>query len=103
MSLANLMMETIGALQRGEPVSVRLPNGMTIEAVPEIVQVQDPRTGQVQEVVQLHLQTNGQAGAIEGQLRMSPDTFQNCLMKAQNLSPRFALVTERLRLREANK
>jgi len=95
--------DTVGALSRGEPVLVRLPNGMTIEAVPEMIQVQNPQTGQIEDKVQLHVRTDGASGVIEGQLRMSPETFHQSLVKVQNFSPRLALVQERLRLREQNK
>ena len=93
-SLVRQYVDVVGSLKRREPVLVRLPNGTVVQAVPEEIEI-DGRT-----LMQLHVQIDGQNGPIEAQIRMSHETYDKSVLKAENFTPRFAAVQQRLMLRE---
>lgn len=85
----------VGALQRREPVAVALPNGMTVQAVPELVNGPEG-----QPLIQIHVRTDGASGEIQGIIRMSPETFDKALAKAESMTPKLVVMQQRLALPE---
>lgn len=90
MSLARTYVQHVQDLARGRPVRVALPNGAIIEAQPSIVYGSGG-----EELVQLDVQTSTRVGAIEAQIRMTPQTFQASIEKAASMIPRLEAVEAR--------
>lgn len=82
--------DVVGGLQRREPVEVRLPGGTIVKAIPEQIEVNG------QPFMQLYVQVDGSSvGPIEAQIRMSPETYEKSLVKAQDATPRLVAMQER--------
>jgi hypothetical protein len=78
----------LDALKRKEPVAVTLPNGTTIEAVPELIE--HPDTGEP--LIQMHVRIDGKSGPMEAQVRMSPETFEKSLATAERARPKIGVM-----------
>lgn len=98
-SLVRTYVDTLGALQREEPVRVRLPTPgggeAIVTAIPE--RIQHPQTGE--ELMQLHFQVDSPVGPMEAQVRMSPETYHKSLVGAGNMVPRLKTIENRRLLR----
>lgn len=93
MSLARTYVNHIQDLAQGKPVRVMLPGQGVVEAVPSIVEGPNG-----EELVQLHLSLDEKAtrvGAIEAQVRMSPETFRASIQAAERMIPRLEAVQQR--------
>lgn len=94
-SLVAQYVDTVGSLERREPVQVRLPNGTVVTAIPQEICVGDGQT-----LMQLHVQIDGPTGPMEAQIRMSHETYERSIVKARDMTPRFQAAQQRLMLRE---
>ncbi len=90
--MLNIFDEAIQALKRGEPAQLRLPNGTVISGVPSIVS--HPETNEP--IVEFHIHSDGDLGPIEMVARMSLDTYEKMVLKAERMSPRLAMVQRNL-------
>lgn len=95
--LVRTYQNTVGALQRGEAVQIKLGNGVVVTAVPE-----DVVGPSGEPLKQLHVQLQGPDGPIEAQIRMSPETYERSLVRADQLTPRLGVMQRRLQLRARN-
>lgn len=93
-SIVRQYVDAVGSLQRREPVCVQLPNGVVVSAVPEEIEHEG------KPLMQLHVMVDGKSGPIEAQIRMSPETYEKSLIKAENFTPRLAMVQRRMFLLE---
>lgn len=90
-SLVRTYVDTIRDLARGQPVKVAIPHVGIVEAQPSVVE--GPHG---EELVQLDIQTRfAKVGAMEAQIRMSPETFKASLQIAANAAPRLEAVNHR--------
>jgi hypothetical protein len=93
-SIVRQYVDAVGSLQRREAVHVQLPNGVIVSAVPEEIEFEGRK------LMQLHVLVDGKSGPIEAQLRMSPETYEKSLIKAESFTPRLAMVQRRMLLLE---
>jgi hypothetical protein len=93
-SIVRQYVDAVGGLQRRQPVNVQLPNGVVISAVPEEIEFEG------KPLMQLHVMIDGKSGPIEAQIRMSTETYEKSLIKAENFTPRLATVQRRMHLLE---
>lgn len=97
--MSNLVATYVNSLQTlraKQPVRIRLQNGLVVTAVPEEIEVEkNDGSGEMQQLMQLHIQTDGASGVIEGQLRMTLETYEKVLVKIETMAPRLVAIQHR--------
>lgn len=84
---------TIDAIARGEAVSVFLPNGSIVQAVPRAVVGAE---GQPLVEIDVAMDDADGEGVFEARVRMPPHRFERAIEKARSYAPRLEVIQRRL-------